>query len=65
LIQFLAKENIMADLAAPRPSDGRRAALREADAGLGEMGVPIVSNFFPIERYYDAARKVRNCMVER
>ena len=59
----------MADLAAPRPSDGRRAALRaalrEADAGLGEMGVPIVSNLFPIERYYDVAREVRNCMVER
>jgi hypothetical protein len=55
----------MADVVAHRPSDGRRAALREADAGLGEKGVPIVSNFFPIERYYDAAQKVRDIAMER
>lgn len=48
----------MSGVMTPRPSDGRRAALRQADAGLGEKGVPVVSNFFPIERYYDAARKV-------
>jgi hypothetical protein len=48
----------MPDPVSARPSDKRRADLREADASLGEKGVPIVSNFFPIERYYDAARKV-------
>lgn len=37
-----------------RPSEGRRAALRQAE---GEMGAE-VSNFFPIERYYSAADKV-------
>jgi hypothetical protein len=40
-----------------RPSSARRKGLREADAGSGT--VPMVSNFFPIERYYDAADKVR------
>ena len=40
-----------------RPSSARRIGLREADAGSGS--VPMVSNFFPIERYYDAADKVR------
>lgn len=49
----------MTNAVAARPSDKRRAELREADASLGEKGIPIVSNFFPIERYYDAARKVR------
>lgn len=42
-----------------RPSDQRRAALRDADKALGGGGVPLVNNFFPIERYYDAAEKVR------
>jgi len=37
-----------------RPSEARRAALRQAE---GEMGAE-VSNFFPIERYYSAADKV-------
>mmetsp|Transcript_26396 Transcript_26396/g.40515 ORF Transcript_26396/g.40515 Transcript_26396/m.40515 type:complete len:674 (+) Transcript_26396:166-2187(+) len=42
-----------------RPSEGRRAMLKEADAEMGNgKGVPLVSNFFPIERYYDAADKV-------
>jgi hypothetical protein len=40
-----------------RPSSARRKGLQEADAGSGS--VPSVSNFFPIERYYDAADKVR------
>jgi hypothetical protein len=40
-----------------RPSSARRIGLREADAGSGS--VPMVSNFFPIERYYDAVDKVR------
>jgi hypothetical protein len=35
-----------------RPSDGRRKALN------AELTVPSVSNFFPIENYYDAADKV-------
>jgi len=35
-----------------RPSDARRKLLNE------ELSVPLVSNFFPIERYYDAAEKV-------
>ena len=34
----------------------RRRQLREADANSGT--VPTVSNFFPLERYYDAADKV-------
>lgn len=34
----------------------RRRQLREADANCGT--IPIVSNFFPLERYYDAADKV-------
>lgn len=42
-----------------RPGDARRQALQAADAALGEKGVPLVSNFFPIERYFDAANKVR------
>lgn len=37
-----------------RPSEGRRAALRNLE---GDMQVE-VSNFFPLERYYDAADKV-------
>ena len=42
-----------------RPSDERRNRLKEADSELGNgRGVPLVSNFFPIERYYDAADKV-------
>ena len=35
-----------------RPSDARRKCLNE------ELSVPMVSNFFSIERYYDAADKV-------
>ena len=33
----------------PRPSDERRRLLNQ------EVSIPVVSNFFPIERYYDAA----------
>lgn len=36
-----------------RPSNNRRKQLRDAGDG-----VPTVSNFFPIERYYDASDKV-------
>lgn len=43
-----------------RPSEGRRAALRKAE---GEMGAE-VSNFFPIERYYDAAEKVLHSFLK-
>lgn len=43
--------------AVARPSDARRAALREA-TDMGEKGVPLVSNFFPLDRYYDAAERV-------
>lgn len=50
-----------AQVVQPRPSDARRRALKEADNMGGENhGVPMVSNFFPIERYYDAADKVRD-----
>lgn len=42
-----------------RPSDARRAALSEATKGMGEKGVPLVSNFFPLDRYFDAANRVR------
>lgn len=39
-----------------RPSSARRRMLREAD----DTGtIPVVSNFFPLERYFDAAEKVR------
>ena len=42
-----------------RPSDGRRKALKDADnLGQEKKGVPMVSNFFPIDRYYEAAEKV-------
>jgi len=41
-----------------RPSDARRAALSEATKGMGEKGVPLVSNFFPLDRYFDAANRV-------
>jgi len=41
-----------------RPSDARRAALSEATKGMGERGVPLVSNFFPLERYFEAANRV-------
>ena len=40
-----------------RPSEGRRAALRQAEGEMGG-GVPLVSNFFSIDRYYAAADKV-------
>lgn len=40
-----------------RPSDSRRQQLSSA-ADMGEKGVPLVSNFFPLERYYDAADRV-------
>lgn len=39
-----------------RPSSNRRRHLREADAKSGQM--PTVSNFFPLERYYEASDKV-------
>jgi USP8 dimerisation domain len=38
------------------PSAARRRQLREAEANPGT--IPTVSNFFPIERYYDASEKV-------
>ena len=41
-----------------RPSDQRRKALNE------ELTVPLVSNFFPIERYYEAADKVYDSFQE-
>lgn len=41
-------------VASNRPSDHRRAALKQAEGDLGCE----VSNFFPIERYYTAADKV-------
>lgn len=40
-----------------RPSDARRAALSQEE--MGEKGVPLVSNFFPLDRYYDATERVR------
>ncbi|KAG7346663.1 USP8 dimerization domain containing protein [Nitzschia inconspicua] len=40
----------------PRPSSNRRRLLREADENSGS--IPTVSNFFPLERYYDASDKV-------
>jgi hypothetical protein len=39
-----------------RPSSARRKHLNEADAHSGT--VPTVSNFFPLDRYYDASEKV-------
>lgn len=39
-----------------RPSSKRRIALREEDAKSGSM--PTVSNFFNLERYYEASDKV-------
>jgi hypothetical protein len=39
-----------------RPSSARRKHLQEADATSGT--VPTVSNFFPLDRYYDASEKV-------
>jgi flagellar biosynthesis GTPase FlhF len=39
-----------------RPSSFRRKQLREADANAGT--IPTVSNFFPLERYYEASDKV-------
>uniref|UniRef100_A0A7S1DC26 KIF-binding protein n=1 Tax=Cyclophora tenuis TaxID=216820 RepID=A0A7S1DC26_CYCTE len=45
---------------ATRPSDSRRAALRKADdATVG--GIPLVSNMFSIDRYFEAAEKLLNC----
>ena len=41
-------------VASGRPSEHRRAALRQAEGDLGFA----VSNFFPIDRYYTAADKV-------
>lgn len=38
------------------PSSARRRQLREAEANAGT--IPTVSNFFPLERYYEAADKV-------
>lgn len=39
-----------------RPSSARRQRLREADAR--NSNIPTVSNFFPIDRYYNASDKV-------
>jgi hypothetical protein len=39
-----------------RPSSARRKMLRDAD---DSGSIPVVSNFFPLERYFDAADKVR------
>jgi hypothetical protein len=39
-----------------RPSSARRKQLREADANSGS--IPMVSNFFTLERYYEASDKV-------
>ncbi len=51
----------MSAMTAFRPSEARRNALKEADKDVGSNnnGVPLVSNFFPIDRYYNAAEKVR------
>lgn len=38
------------------PSSARRRQLREAEANSGT--IPTVSNFFPLERYYEASDKV-------
>lgn len=43
------------------PSATRRIQLREADANAGT--IPSVSNFFPLERYYDASDKVLETFV--
>jgi hypothetical protein len=51
-IEELTRETTMVVTATARPSDQRRKALRD------EITLPIVSNFFPIERYYEAAEKV-------
>lgn len=45
-------------LSSIRPSEARRRALNE------ELSIPMVSNFFPIERYYDAADKVYESFQE-
>jgi len=45
---------------ATRPSEARRAALRQAE---GEIGAEI-SSFFPIERYYDASEKVLHSFLK-
>jgi hypothetical protein len=37
-----------------RPSDARRAQLVEA-GGLDESGYHSVNNFFPLDKYFDAA----------
>lgn len=53
---MVQQSNGNSDDEALRPSAGRRRQLREADANSGS--IPTVSNFFPIERYYDASDKV-------
>lgn len=55
LINNNKNEKMSAQVA--RPSDSRRQQLSSA-ADMGEKGVPLVSNFFPLERYYDAADRV-------
>jgi hypothetical protein len=56
VLQETSKEAIMSAYSngspKPRHADARRKVLNE------ELTVPTVSNFFPIERYYDAADKV-------
>jgi len=42
----------------PRPSDARRKAL------AAEISLPTVSNFFPIERYYDAAQTLFDSVMQ-
>jgi hypothetical protein len=44
-----------------RPSSARRKQLREADLSAGT--IPMVSNFFPLERYYEASDKVLDSFV--
>lgn len=51
----------MVEASDDRPSSARRKQLREADATSGT--IPTVSNFFPLERYYDASDKVLETFV--
>jgi len=49
-------------MATVRPSDARRAALSQEE--MGEKGIPLVSNFFPLDRYYDATERVLEAFNE-
>jgi hypothetical protein len=55
---IMPPRNATAGAADDRPSSSRRKSLREADLTTGKA--PTVSNFFPLERYYDASDKVSN-----